>query len=76
MKHWNDLSTTTRRLVVAGAVVDTSLKAAALVDLARRPAVEVRGSKGLWATAITVVNSVGLLPLAYFVFGRIDAPTD
>ncbi|ANI42905.1 membrane protein [Mycolicibacterium vaccae 95051] len=38
-----------------------------LVDLARRPASTVRGSKALWRT-LSVVQPVG--PLAYFAFGR------
>jgi hypothetical protein len=46
------------------------LKAAALVDLARRPAAEVMGSKVSWALFVTLVNSIGIAPLVYFVFGR------
>jgi len=46
------------------------LKVAALTDLARRPASEVRGSKLRWALAVTLVNSVGAVPIAYFVRGR------
>ena len=46
------------------------LKLAALVDLARRPAAEVRGSKVKWAMAIVLINSAGLVPIGYFVRGR------
>jgi hypothetical protein len=46
------------------------VKIAALVDLRRRPAAEVHGSKRAWATAIVLVNSVGAVPVAYFLFGR------
>lgn len=67
---WSDLSPRTRRLIIAGAAVETSLKAAALVDIKRRPASQIRGSKWMWIPAVTVVNSAGLAPLAYFVFGR------
>jgi hypothetical protein len=40
-----------------------------LVDLKRRPASQVRGSRRMWAAAM-LVNSAGLIPLSYFVFGR------
>jgi len=69
-RKWSDLSPRTRRLIVAGAAVETSLKAAALVDIKRRPASQIRGSKWMWIPAVTVLNSAGLAPLAYFVFGR------
>jgi hypothetical protein len=68
--RWNDLDESTRRLLVAGAVVDGALRVAALVDLARRPADEVRGPKRVWGTALAVVSSAGVLPLCYFVCGR------
>jgi hypothetical protein len=74
-KKWNELSPRTRRLVVAGAVFEGTLKVAALVDLARRPAVAVRGSKPVWAAAIVLVNSLGAVPIAYFVRGRRRPPT-
>ena len=69
-RRWSDLSPRARRALVAVATVDAALKVAALVDLARRPDVEVRGSRRLWATAIVLVNSAGLLPVGYFVRGR------
>lgn len=69
-KKWNELSPRSRQLIVAGAVFESGLKIAALIDLARRPAAEVRGPKPAWALAITAVNSVGAVPIAYFVYGR------
>ncbi len=69
-KSWDELSPRTRRLIVVGATLEGLLKIAALVDLARRPAEEVRGSKPRWAVAIVLVNSVGALPIAYCVYGR------
>jgi len=69
-KRWADLSPRTRRLVVIGGAVDGVLTIAALLDLLRRPADEVRGPKPVWAAAIVVVNSVGALPLTYFAYGR------
>jgi hypothetical protein len=69
-KKWSDLSPSTQRLIIVGAAVETGLKAAALVDLKRRPASQIRGAKWMWVPALTIVNSAGLAPLAYFVWGR------
>ncbi|WP_426572057.1 DUF5652 family protein [Aquihabitans sp. McL0605] len=73
-KRWNELSPRTRKLVVVGATVDAVLRIAALVDLARRPAAEVRGSKRRWVLAVTLLNSVGVVPIAYFLRGRRPQP--
>jgi hypothetical protein len=52
------------------AVAEGILKLAVLIDLKRRPASQIRGPKWLWATAVTVISSAGVLPISYFVFGR------
>ena len=69
-KKWNELSPRNRQLIIAGGVFDGVLKVAALIDLARRPAGQVRGSKVRWAVAVTLINSVGAVPVAYFACGR------
>ncbi|WP_446663427.1 hypothetical protein [Flexivirga sp. B27] len=69
-QKWDDLTPTQRKLLVVGATIDAAARSAALVDLSRRPAHEVRGPKWLWAAALPVVNSVGILPAVYFVAGR------
>jgi hypothetical protein len=69
-KRWDELSPRSRRLILAGGVFEGVLKLAALIDLARRPAGEVRGSKLRWALAVTLINSVGAAPIAYFAYGR------
>ncbi|MEU7141640.1 PLD nuclease N-terminal domain-containing protein [Nocardia sp. NPDC046473] len=69
-KRWSDLSERNRTLIVTASVVDGILKIAAVLDLRRRPAEQIRGSKRAWATAIVLVNSIGAVPIAYFVFGR------
>jgi hypothetical protein len=69
-KKWNELSPRTRRVIVAGGLFEGVLKVAALIDLARRPASQVRGSKVRWALAVTLINSVGAVPVAYFAYGR------
>jgi len=55
--------------------VEGRLKIAALIDIKRRPASQIRGPKWLWAAVVTVVSSAGLLPISYFVFGRKRPPT-
>ena len=69
-QQWQDLSVRSRRLLVAGASVEGALKIAALIDLARRPAAQVNGPKYRWAVAITLINSLGAVPIAYFAYGR------
>lgn len=68
--RWAELSYRARRAIVVGVVFDASLKAAALIDLKRRPASSVNGPKWKWATAIVLLNSLGVVPMAYFVYGR------
>jgi hypothetical protein len=68
-KRWSDLSPRTRGLIIAAGVAETSLKVAALIDMRRRPASDIRGSKRVWAASM-LVNSAGLIPLAYFIYGR------
>ena len=69
-KRWSELSPATRRVIIVGAAVEGALKAIALLDLWRRPASRVHGSKKAWALAITFVNSAGVLPIVYFLRGR------
>lgn len=69
-QSWGELGVRTRRLLIGAAAFEGTLKLAALIDLARRPATEVRGSKLWWALAITLINAVGLVPITYFVRGR------
>jgi len=69
-RRWSDLSERTRRLIIAAAVAEGSLKVAAVIDIIRRPASQIRGPKWIWAIAVALVNSAGVLPISYFVFGR------
>ena len=73
-RGWNDLSEGTRRLIIVTAVVDSILKGAALIDIKRRPADQIRGPKWLWVPVVTVVNSLGIVPISYFLFGRRRPP--
>jgi hypothetical protein len=57
-------------LIVVTSVIEGLLKIAALIDLARRPPNEIRGSKARWAVAASLINSFGAVPIAYFTWGR------
>ena len=66
-KSWSDLSPRQRQLAVVAAVVEAVVTAAALRDLGRRRAEQVRGPKMLWRLSFAV-QPFG--PLTYFVLGR------
>ena len=68
--RWSDLSESNRRLIIAAAIGEAVLKTAVLIDISRRPASQIRGSKRIWIIAAVLVNSAGLGPLSYFAFGR------
>lgn len=63
---WADMSDGQRAAAVAGVVVQLALQFAALRDLKRRPADQVRGPKPVWVAA-SFVNTIG--PVAYFAVG-------
>jgi len=73
-RRWSDLSEGTRRLIIVTAVAESILKGAALIDIKRRPADQIRGPKWLWVPVVTVVNSLGIVPISYFLFGRRHPP--
>ena len=66
-KKWSELSGRSRTLVVAVGVVEVVLLAVTLIDIKRRPADQINGSKRMW-TALAFINIVG--PIAYFTLGR------
>ena len=74
-RRWSDLSERNRRLIIVTAVAESILKGAALIDIKRRPADQIRGPKWLWAPVVAVVNSAGVLPISYFLFGRRRPPS-
>jgi hypothetical protein len=69
-KQWSQLSNRNRRFLIAAAVTEAILKVAALIDIKRRSASQIRGPKWLWAAVVAVVSSAGVVPVSYFVFGR------
>jgi hypothetical protein len=64
---WSDLSDRKRTTLLVAMSIQLSLALTAWIDLARRPAAEVNGSKTRWA-AIIGVNFIG--PVNYFRWGR------
>jgi len=44
-RQWSDLSDRSRRMLAIAAVAEGILKVAALIDIKRRPASQVRGPK-------------------------------
>ena len=66
-KQWQDFTDRQKRGIVVLGVLQLMLLAAALIDIRRRPAEEINGSKGLW-TMVVFIN--GISPIAYFLLGR------
>jgi len=74
-RQWSDLDERTRKLIISMAVVEGILKLAALIDIKRRPASQIRGRKWMWASVVTIVSSAGVIPISYFLFGRRQDPS-
>ena len=68
-RRWSDLSPRTRKVIIVVGIAEAALKAAAAIDMKRRPADQIRGPKWAWAAGL-VINSAGIIPISYFVFGR------
>jgi hypothetical protein len=66
-RRWSDLSPRQQALLLTLVSVELALTATALVDLARRPAAQVRGPKVAWAVGC-FVQPVG--PITYLAIGR------
>ena len=66
-KSWNEFTGCQRATIVALALTQFGLLAAALWDVAHRKAEEVRGPRAMWA-ALSFIDFIG--PIAYFTIGR------
>ena len=66
-KRWSDLGPVQKGIVALSVTIQLGLLVAALADIYRRPAAEIRGNKRLWVAA-AFINFVG--PITYFLFGR------
>ena len=67
MNDFGALSRTQQTALIGLGVVEVALLAAALLDIRRRPAEQINGTKRAWRL-VSLVNLLG--PLAYFAFGR------
>ena len=65
--NWREMSPANRARIMLTAALQLTLLIVALLDIKKRPADEVRGSKGMWR-ALVFINFVG--PIAYFTLGR------
>lgn len=70
MEKWKQLSPLTRRIIVSVTVFDVALRVSALADLNRRSSAQIRGPKLLWGAGLALVNSLGILPIVYFLRGH------
>lgn len=68
-KKWSDLTAREKAPYVVRGIIQFALLTAALADIYRRPAEEIKGSKGVWS-AVAFVNFMGIGPIVYFLFGR------
>ena len=66
-KRWQDLTVVEKIGVALMGIVQLLLLTAALWDIRRQPADEIKGSKRWW-TAAVFVNFIG--PISYFLFGK------
>ena len=66
-KQWKDLTDAQQQGIVFLGVLQLALLITALIDIRRRPADAINGSKRLW-TVVVFINGIG--PIAYFVVGR------
>jgi hypothetical protein len=66
---WRELTSRQRQAMIVRGALQLALLSAALNDLRKRPAGQIRGPKALWA-AISFANYLGAGPIAYFLLGR------
>jgi hypothetical protein len=66
-RYWSDLTAVEKRIVILSSVVQVSLLVAALNDILRRPASQIKGKKWVWLL-VSFINFIG--PISYFLFGR------
>jgi hypothetical protein len=66
---WMELTPRQRQAMLVRGALQVGLLAAALNDLRRRPASQIRGPKPLWL-AISFANYLGVGPITYFLLGR------
>ena len=71
-QQWGNLSKRDRGAIGVAAVAEVVLAVAALIDIKRRAASQIRGSKRMWRIALAFPNLA--VPISYFAFGRRRQP--
>jgi hypothetical protein len=66
-RRWSELNKTQQTAIIVIGTAEVVMTTIALVDLARRPAENIRGKKSVWAL-VCFVQPIG--PVAYFAWGR------
>jgi hypothetical protein len=66
-KRFSDVPPERQAGMIIGVLLQAALAVWAFVDLARRPAAQIRGPKQVWIPVI-LVNWIG--PAVYFIFAR------
>lgn len=66
-KSWANLTEQQKRTLSGAMSVQIVLLTLALIDIARRPKSDIKGSKPVWVL-VSFVNFAG--PVSYFIFGR------
>ncbi len=65
-KKWSELTSRQQTLVLVGASIELALTATSLIDLAKRPADQIRGPKPVWFAGV-FIQPIG--PIAYLTIG-------
>jgi hypothetical protein len=66
-RRWADMSSLQKAGNILMAVAEIATVAMALLDIRRRPASEINGSKRVWSMT-ALIQPIG--PVIYFIFGR------
>jgi hypothetical protein len=66
---WRELTPRQRKAMMVRGALQLGLLSAALNDLRKRPASQIRGPKPLWLV-ISLANYMGTGAIAYFLLGR------
>lgn len=66
-EKWSEMHGWKKVFVVVMGIIQIALLAAALLDIRKRPAEDIRGNKKIW-TLVSFINFIG--PILYFKYGR------
>ena len=69
-KKFENLPGWLKAIMAVGGTADVVLRVVAMIDIIKRDATEINGPKKVWIPALSAVSSMGILPAAYFRWGR------